>query len=393
MKKLLLVVLAFFLIIPAVSVGGTGTFTVDHDFPGGNVIVEDIENGNVHLALDKRDSPKTCFYWSFRVRNAQNSTLVFDFGKSKVVSKRGPVISLDGGKTWAWQHKAADVASNSFTYQFGPDAKEVRFAVAPPYTQETFQRFFDSCQNIPTLRREKLCVSAKGRDVPLIRFGNSDKSCKIGVVLTARHHARDSTASYVLEGTLAEIFSDSPEGKWLLANADFFVVPFVDLDGVEDGDPGKNRIPHDHNRDYLEKIRPSVKAITAQIPEWSRGKNIVHVDYHCPGLIGKGNEHLFFTKYKVSRQYDQLKRFTDILVIRQKAGQIPYNGIKGSGGDLHPAMSRAWFSSLPNCFLSATAEVPFVSAEGTPITRETLTELGHNIARALADYVQECQPK
>ena len=28
------------------------------------------------------------------------------------------------------------------------------------------------------------------------------------------------------------------------------LVPFVDKDGVEEGDQGKNRAPRDHNRDY-----------------------------------------------------------------------------------------------------------------------------------------------
>jgi murein tripeptide amidase MpaA len=52
----------------------------------------------------------------------------------------------------------------------------------------------------------------------------------------------------------------------LCEHADFFIVPPVDKDGVEDGDQGKNRKPYDHNRDYLQRIHREIQAITAQVP-------------------------------------------------------------------------------------------------------------------------------
>ena len=64
------------------------------------------------------------------------------------------------------------------------------------------------------------------------------------VLLTSRHHACESTGSYVLEGVIKALCENPIEGY------EFFVVPMTDFDGVCDGDQGKNRIPHDHNRDY-----------------------------------------------------------------------------------------------------------------------------------------------
>lgn len=395
MKRLLSIAVVLLLFLPSflflsrLVANESPAIVVDCDFPGGNILVETITDGRVSVGLDKRDSPQPCFYWSFRVRHAEGRTLTFDFSPARVVSKRGPVISTDGGVTWNWQHPANETDSTSFIYPFGPDEKEVYFAVAPPYTQETFNRFLESYPSVSSLQRETLCRSSKGRNIELIRFGTPHNSGRIGVVFTARHHARESTASYVLEGILAEIFSESAEGKWLLANADYFVVPFVDLDGVQDGDPGKNRIPHDHNRDYLEKIYPSVQAITNRIPSWSEGKRIIHLDFHCPQLSGQDNELLFFTNYPASYQYDQLKRFSDLLIAAQKGGAIPYDGMKSPGEAPNPAMSRAWFSSLPNNILSGTVEVPYVSAANTPMTRVTLTELGHHFAKTLTRFIEQ----
>ena len=52
-------------------------------------------------------------------------------------------------------------------------------------------------------------------------------------------------ATRALEGIIEIILSDTEDGRWFRSHGDFFIVPFVDKDGVEDGDQGKNRRPHD----------------------------------------------------------------------------------------------------------------------------------------------------
>ena len=47
------------------------------------------------------------------------------------------------------------------------------------------------------------------------------------------------------EGVLDELLENPIPDSRILC------VPFIDYDGVIDGDQGKERGPHDHNRDYL----------------------------------------------------------------------------------------------------------------------------------------------
>ena len=82
------------------------------------------------------------------------------------------------------------------------------------------------------------------------------------------------------------LLSDTEDGRWFRSHGDFFIVPFVDKDGVEDGDQGKNRRPHDHNRDYKLRIYPEVRAITERLPAWSDSKPLFFLDMHCPWLRG-----------------------------------------------------------------------------------------------------------
>ena len=88
--------------------------------------------------------------------------------------------------------------------------------------------------------------SEKGREQQAYLFGNLN--AKKTILLTARHHACESVANYVLEGLLDGLLREKYS---VTEDCKVLVVPFMDIDGVEDGDQGKSRFPHDHNRDYL----------------------------------------------------------------------------------------------------------------------------------------------
>ena len=60
------------------------------------------------------------------------------------------------------------------------------------------------------------------------------------------------------------------------------MVPFTDYDGAQAGDQGKNRAPHDHNRDYVEFLYPETKAITEWIGRHAGGKGFCAGNIHGP---------------------------------------------------------------------------------------------------------------
>jgi hypothetical protein len=66
----------------------------------------------------------------------------------------------------------------------------------------------------------------------------------------------------------------------------------VDKDGVEAGDQGKNRMPHDHNRDYGDNpIYPEIQAISDIAHKYK-----IHfaIDFHCPALRGDIHKAMHF---------------------------------------------------------------------------------------------------
>jgi hypothetical protein len=205
-------------------------------------------------------------------------------------------------------------------------------------------------------------------------------------------------ASYVLEGVIEEVLADSEAGRWLREHVEFFILPMMDKDGVEDGDQGKNRGPHDHNRDYAgESIHASVKAIRERLPVWSAGKLRLALDLHCPGLRGIGHETIFFVGEPDEAMWRETGRLSKLLETVQ-TGPLVYNSrnnlpfgrdwnTQAAYGD-RKTFAR-WASELPGVRLAATLEVAYANADGKIVHDQSSRALGHDLAKAICCYLRD----
>lgn len=379
--------------------------SIDADFPGGNIVVDSIQDGTVRLRTDLRDSGDW-FYYAFRVKNAQGQTLRFVFDRENRIGIRGPAISSDGEKSWRYLSETPDHGSKEFVYSFGPNENSVLFAQAILYTQKDWDAFVAAWKDRPEVRLSTLCKGRKGRDVERMEIVENENA-PFGIVLTARHHCCEMTADMVLEGILEEALSDSESGKWLRANARFYVIPFVDKDGVEDGDQGKGRRPHDHNRDYNHERYPEIKALKADIHERFDGKPLFFLDLHCPWLRTGTAEYVHSPLADSSDTNRHPEFFFQSLEKHQAGGKLafkssfnlafgtPWNNKKTFEqleDGIVTASSTIWVGRLPNTIFSECLEIPYSNASGAVVTRESCRELGHSIARAMADFLKQSSP-
>jgi len=288
--------------LPSLVTAAEQQVTIRSDFPGGNVLVERNEGETVHLAPDLRGG-KPWFYWHFEAEASRPGRVLFIFDSGARVGVRGPAISRDAGLTWQWlgaEHVRYNVAADAenpkrlhdeFTYEFSTAGEKVRFAVAIPYLQRDLDAFLEKHSGNPHLRVSELAKSLNGRTVELLQIGEPGPEVE-AMLITARHHACESMASYVLEGFLQEAVSDSPAAKEFRKRYVLFAVPIVDKDGVQQGDQGKWRSPHDHNRDYGQINRyPEVRAIQ-ELAEAHQVR--LALDLHCPALRGDVHEAFYF---------------------------------------------------------------------------------------------------
>ena len=369
------------------------TVIIDADFPGGNIIVERIEGNTIFLRPNQRDSSTWWFYWYFRVCGATGQTLKFQFTGKNPIGTQGPAFSTDGGGTWSWLDSRA-VKDSSFTYKFGQKGRDVLFCFSIPYLEDNLRQFLQKNSDNSHLAVHELCRTREGHSVERLHAGKINGNPKYRVLLTARHHACEMIASYTLEGLLEVILSDTNIGHWFQNNVEVLVIPFVDKDGVEDGDQGKNRRPHDHNRDYNNSsIYPSVKAIRSFVPQWSNTKLKVAIDLHCPYIR---DEVIYLVGSSDSVVWRQQQEFAKILESVCE-GELPYSG-KSSlpfGTAWNTAANYGKFKSFSRWAgeqsgvrLAATIEIPYANVGTIVVTADNARAFGHDLARALRRYLE-----
>jgi len=219
-------------------------------------------------------------------------------------------------------------------------------------------------------------------------------------LLTARHHACESLASYSLEGILETVLGPTEDGRWFRENVEFLVVPFMDKDGVEDGDQGKNRRPHDHNRDYAgDSIHPSVRALRDFVPRWSEGRLKFTLDMHCPYIRGKEHEDIMFVGGRDQEIWNRVQQFSKILeavqtgpLVYSHSNNLPFGKSWNTGGNTGELKSSAmWASEQPGVLIATSIEIPYANAGGKPVTAESARALGLDLARVLRVYLQQIQ--
>ncbi len=353
---------------------------IDHDFEGGNIEVISIGDHEVTLACEQRDTEDDWFYWAFRVCGAQGKTFVFSFIDKQRVGYFGGAVSHDN-KTWEWTNSAlADYTG--FAYTFGPDEKEVYFCHDLRYGLEQFQSMTEELN----LDIHTLCLSEKGRHVPYVRFGEGEQT----LLLAARHHACESTGNYVMEGILRELVKKPLLGVAVIA------IPFIDLDGVVDGDQGKNRKPHDHNRDYGRNSK-SIYAAVRAVRSLADQENIVWaLDLHSPWHFGGRNDVCFEVRKNIVAHVQA--RFGELLQAqsRKNAKAFQYQTVndldEGCEWNINSQIDvsfSGFFTNREGVRLSLSIETPYFGTVENRATQQSLTELGICAGQAIRNAFEE----
>jgi hypothetical protein len=385
-----------------------GSIVINAEYPGGNIVVDSIKSDTVFIHQDLHDTWGNWFYWDFNVKNAQaGKTVVFQFTHpwkdikfTNVIGVRGPAISHDNGTTWNWLGMET-VNGNSFKYKFEKKNSQVRFGFGLSYTEAQFGRFIQSYRQHNNIEFNTLALTREGRKVERINIGKIKGEPVFRVLITARHHACEMMSSYIVEGMIEKILEDGETGRWFRENVEFLFIPFVDKDGVENGEQGKSRTGRDHNRDYSgESIYSSTRAIRSFVPVWGAEKLVATIDLHCPYIRGKEHEQVYLIESDVKEIAQEQQKFSVILEkisSRHPSPGIPYkasNNMKFGTGFNIPEKFQAghsiakWASGLKPVRFATTIEFPYANVSGTTVTQQNTREFGHTLAQSLYEYLQ-----
>jgi hypothetical protein len=208
------------------------------------------------------------------------------------------------------------------------DAASLEIALCYPYGLPDVARLCAETNN--AWHYDTIGTSQGGR--LLVRLANdygAEGGTRPGVYVVARQHAGETPGSWVLDGFLRRMAA-------LGANAPLiWAIPLSNIDGIEQGDYGKDNFPYDLNRAWgVPPMRHETLVLQRDMRRWAaRCRPMLVLDFHAPGGTEADGMYVFVVPAQHvpelhARQIAFAKMWaehlTDTLVARNSVRQADY---------------------------------------------------------------------
>lgn len=231
-------------------------------------------------------------------------------------------------------------------------------------------------------RAEPIGVSQGGR--PLTRLSNDFGAIgdgRPGLLLIARQHSGETPGSWVLDGLLRRMAAAEYRG------AVVWVYPLANIDGVEEGEFGKDGHPCDFNRSWSRPpMRHEALAIQRDLTRWrSRCQPALALDFHAPTACE--TEGVFAYLPNKSRR-PEVNRESRLWAERFEAGltsrfAAPAFSKLANYPSRYPTPSFTDYCAGHEGIPSLTIETPYTMCGRKLMTREAYREAGAALAETL----------
>ena len=375
------------------------------DIPGGNFCLEKIEGHTVLGRQEMRDTAEWWFHWRFLMEDLEpGESWRVEFTDGEVVGYWGPAVKW-ADEEWHCLGEKSRMSGSCFVFRVPEECRRAEFAFSLPYDMADWQRFIRRYDTLPFVQNGVLCSSRKGRDVPYLRIGQDAPHGRL--ILTARHHACETTGNYFMEGILSELLQrEDPLIYPILQRYEVLAIPFMDLDGVVDGDQGKARAPHDHNQDYREGRYPSVRSVKKWIDE--APKDLILIDCHSPWKWGAQNDHVFMVRPKTKQTAIEDSKVgreirlecmrehpTHCLIYEQlvdKKVQTDWNGHYLTDAETEKlrgamAVNSSGYAAQHGAKIAFSMETTYFGTPHNRTSQESMRNLGRKVALGLEHYL------
>ena len=131
----------------------------------------------------------------------------------------------------------------SFTFNFCEYAS-CYFSYCYPYTYTDLKSYLSQITQDkytgPHVRREKLCTTLGGNNLEFLtitdyKANKSELKARKGIILMARIHPGESNSSFIMQGAINFLISDSSDAVLLRKKFIFKIIPMINVDGVISG--------------------------------------------------------------------------------------------------------------------------------------------------------------
>ncbi|XP_068626632.1 cytosolic carboxypeptidase 1-like [Battus philenor] len=246
----------------------------------------------------------------FNIVNCEKSDSQFNFGMKPVLYSVKEAITGKPG----WVRAGSEICYYRNSYHYANQRNHnkcyltVTFNIEFPHTNDVcyiayhfpftysmlMTRILQWSLNLPTgtyLRAEPLCYSLNNNEVPLLTITADDSTSnpivdRDIIFLSARVHPGESNSSWVMDGTLRCLLSDSVTAAALRSKYVFKIVPMLNVEGVINGCHRCGLTNEDLNRRWCKPspvLHPSIyhtKGLIEYLVRVWKKPPLVFCDYH-----------------------------------------------------------------------------------------------------------------
>jgi hypothetical protein len=223
----------------------------------------------------------------------------------------------------------------------------------------------------------------------LVRLSNApgkEGGERPGLYLVARQHSGETPGSWVLDGFLRRM-AEAGEAAPLV-----WAVPLTNVDGVEQGDYGKDNFPYDLNRAWGKPpMRHEVLVYQRDMDRWKkRCQPVLGIDFHAPGACETDGLYCYLPRPDTfPQQHDEAARWAEALahaLTPDYAADDFKRVAKYASRWETPGFSSYCCSALEMPALSI--EAPYALVRETVLTRKHYQEAGARLAAAVGTHLE-----
>ena len=378
--------------------------SVDASMPGGNVAeayVEETEQAAIVRFTAAAHGGTERLWFRFRIDGLSGESkrqvrLVLDHPDTMLGAQRPetlrPVIRHDGAD---WKRTAPavlqeqDDGRRSYAWNVDAPRRTLDVAFCYPYGPREVDGLVGDLDGY--LSAHTIGVSQGDRAI--VRLSNSSGNAgrqRPGVYLSARQHSGETPGSWVLDGVLREFASLGDKAPMVWA------VPLTNIDGVMEGDYGKDPSPRDLNRSWSQPpMRHEVMAMQRDIDRWrERCTPALAVDFHAPGGCEDTGVYAFIPNpAKQSVPARAVAPYAE--AIAEKLGEhaaIPFTRVahyasRWEDPDGGKPTINGWFTSFG--IPSMCVETPYGMIGDLVLTVQEYREIGRRVATGIVNALEK----
>jgi len=399
------------------------TLTFDSTFESGNLMyVDKVSEDLYHLWIapdcyQTQYETKNRVWFYFKVigpplhQDAQNRQIKFRIINMNKIEHKNykegmvPVYSSPANN-YNWDYLPTPLTdcqqvnrSLEIEFQYSFTSLEIQqgvfFAFTFPYTHSDCLNFLTNLENhqdpsiylkrdilthsLNRLRIDSLILTKNNTKAPQILLNHSlNRSFlfanKRFIVLSARVHAAETPASFMLQGLINSLLrTDDPVSQILLENFVFVVVPMLNPDGIQNGHYRMDAKGRDLNRSYINYVEepeeyPSTYALMETIKYLNGTGNLaMYLDFHAHSnqnsgfLIGR-----FTNSMEIKREMRLFARVMDIYSDNFDFNSCKYRTEKESLDETTQGVASCVVQDQTNILHSYTLESGYHLTEKDP---------------------------